>query len=379
MIGLERHIEVLLLDHDCVIVPDLGGFMAHHLEARYDEDEGLFLPPLRTIGFNTQLKLNDSLLVHSYIETYDLSYPEALRRIEEEVRELKQIIDNDGSYYLNSIGTLSMNTDGIYTFEPCEAGLLTPCLYALSSFEMTKLSDIHKSAAVSAETQLAETVVRKDVDATHTVDEEDDDEGRVVKIKLSWIRNAVAVAAVVLAFFVATPYISNLHIGSSDNKVADVTKSDMGSEYIRSIVESVAVSTEPSDAEIASVVADESSAVANESSVDESSVVADGSGTVSEPSVSNPEPVAPETSSVAEELNEDTYCLVLASKISRKNAKAFVDKLHKNGFSEATIYVNDKNIVRVVYGAYETETDAYNAKRQLADNKDFEQAWVLKK
>ena len=68
MIELERHIEVLLLDNDCVIVPDFGGFMAHHVDARYDEADGSFVPPIRTLGFNPQLKINDSLLIHSYIE-----------------------------------------------------------------------------------------------------------------------------------------------------------------------------------------------------------------------------------------------------------------------------------------------------------------------
>ena len=63
VIELERHIEILLLSNDCVIVPDLGGFMAHHLEAHYDEESQLFLPPQRTLGFNPQLKLNDSLLL----------------------------------------------------------------------------------------------------------------------------------------------------------------------------------------------------------------------------------------------------------------------------------------------------------------------------
>ena len=100
MIELERHIEILLLSNDCVIVPGFGGFMAHHVDARYDEQENLFLPPQRTIGFNPQLTLNDSLLAQSYIEAYDISYPEALRRIEDEVRELRQHIECNGSYEL---------------------------------------------------------------------------------------------------------------------------------------------------------------------------------------------------------------------------------------------------------------------------------------
>ena len=45
--------------------------MAHNISARYEEQEHLFLPPLRTLGFNPQLNINDSLLVQSYIEAYD--------------------------------------------------------------------------------------------------------------------------------------------------------------------------------------------------------------------------------------------------------------------------------------------------------------------
>ena len=82
MIKLDRHIEILLLENDCVIVPGLGGFVAHHVSARYDEQDGLFLPPYRTLGFNAQLRMNDSLLVQSYVDAYELSYPEALAQIE---------------------------------------------------------------------------------------------------------------------------------------------------------------------------------------------------------------------------------------------------------------------------------------------------------
>ena len=39
VIELDRHIEILLLGNDCVIVPGLGGFMAHHADARYDEED----------------------------------------------------------------------------------------------------------------------------------------------------------------------------------------------------------------------------------------------------------------------------------------------------------------------------------------------------
>ena len=41
MIELAKHIEILLLDNDCVIVPDLGGFITHYQPAHYEEDEGV--------------------------------------------------------------------------------------------------------------------------------------------------------------------------------------------------------------------------------------------------------------------------------------------------------------------------------------------------
>ena len=98
MIELERHIEILLLSNDCVIVPGFGGFMAHHVDARYDGRDSMFLPPLRTIGFNPQLQMNDSLLALSYVEAYDISYPEALNRIADEVTEMRQTLENSGKF-----------------------------------------------------------------------------------------------------------------------------------------------------------------------------------------------------------------------------------------------------------------------------------------
>ena len=211
VIELERHIEILLLSNDCVIVPDFGGFMAHHVDAYYDEQEGIFLPPQRTLGFNPQLKINDSLLAQSYVEAYDISYPEAILRIEDEVNELKMHLQTKGIYELNGIGTLEFNENGHYVFTPCEAGILTPHLYGLCSFEMMPLKMSVAPSAVhvedEAEREAAQIISmnhkKNDAEAVKTENEEDED---VVRIKFSWIRNTIAVAAILLAiFFVAMP------------------------------------------------------------------------------------------------------------------------------------------------------------------------------
>jgi hypothetical protein len=126
-----------------VIVPGFGGFMAHHVDARYDGRDSMFLPPLRTIGFNPQLQMNDSLLALSYVEAYDISYPEALNRIADEVTEMRQTLENSGKFELNDIGTIILNEDGNYTFEPCEAGILVK-FFLLSGF--AELGNSHSDA-----------------------------------------------------------------------------------------------------------------------------------------------------------------------------------------------------------------------------------------
>ena len=219
MIELERHIEILLLNNDCVIVPGLGGFMAHYAEAHYDDRDRSFVPPMRTLGFNPALKMNDSLLVQSYIEAYDISYPEALLRIEDEVNELQQHIENQGFYALNDIGVLRVNEDGNYEFEPCEAGILTPSLYGLTTVEIEALDqmktatlpvDLKPIATEKTEEEHTEkTAQRVKMDFSNLSTEED---GKHVRVRVSVLRN---IAAAVIALFVfllfSTPLNNGVH------------------------------------------------------------------------------------------------------------------------------------------------------------------------
>ena len=82
---LSRHIEQLLLEHNCVIVPQLGGFVTQYVPARYVEAEKLFLPPARTVAFNPHLTLNDGLLVQSYMRVHSTTYQQTVRLIDRAV------------------------------------------------------------------------------------------------------------------------------------------------------------------------------------------------------------------------------------------------------------------------------------------------------
>lgn len=220
MIEINRHIEILLLSNDCVIVPGFGGFMAHHVDARYDGRDNMFLPPLRTVGFNPQLTMNDSLLALSYVETYDISYPEALRRIEDEVVEIRQSLENEGKFEIENIGMLFLNEDGNISFEPCEAGILTPTFYGLGGFDMLPIAQIDNGEQQNENQNVAMTVnlakdeqpVKKEAEAPATPANnsvfiaEEEEKAEFISIKKSWLRNMAAACIALIAFFtISTP------------------------------------------------------------------------------------------------------------------------------------------------------------------------------
>ena len=329
MIKLDRHIEILLLSNDCVIVPGLGGFMAHHVDARFDEADGTFLPPLRTLGFNPRLTMNDSLLVQSYIEAFDISYPEALRRIEAEVEELRQHLESEDCYELNGLGTLRLNNDGNLEFEPCEAGILTPDLYGLSTFELMPLATEEPKATDSNEETL---------DETELTEEPADS---AITIKMSWLRNAVAVAAAVLAFFMISTPISN------NNATLDVQQSaffKLPQHHASQDDDALNPSTSATD-----------------------------STTCQEESIKASEDIVEET------IATPTYTIVMASQVTQRNAEIFIAQLNKADYTKARLQTSSKtNMLRVVYGSYSSQEEAIDTLRSLRkQSKQFSDAWVL--
>lgn len=338
MSELAKHIEILLLDNDCVIVPDFGGFMAHHVESVYDEREQLFLPPTRTLGFNPQLKINDSLLVQSYVESLDVSYPEALQCVESDVCEMTQSLINEGFYELNGIGTLTMGDEGIIDFEPCQAGILTPDLYGLFSFEMPKLQPFAESRPkVSAVTKrevkpMEEPVAKESITALIDADEE----CGAKLIEMPALYKAVAAIALFIMMLVSVP-TGDCTYRQQQLGILDATMLQKVMPHMEIIGEM------PS---------------------------CDVKDEVEEPEVEAPVVEQAETA-------EPSYVIVMASRVTRANGEAFAEKLRSNGVKDARL-LERANGMKVVSGAYATEEEAREALRSLHDNPDYADCWVLK-
>jgi hypothetical protein len=63
MIPFEEVICQLILRHNCVVLPNFGGFVAKTVSAQIDFEKGIFQAPYKQLLFNRNL-INDDGLVH---------------------------------------------------------------------------------------------------------------------------------------------------------------------------------------------------------------------------------------------------------------------------------------------------------------------------
>lgn len=372
------------MSNDCVIVPGFGGFMAHHVDARYDGTDNMFLPPLRTVGFNPQLTMNDSLLVLSYVETYDMSYPEALRRIEDEVAEIRQTLENEGKYEVDNVGILSLNEDGNIEFEPHEAGILTPDFYGLGGFDMMPVAQLtageeanankaatSKTAAPTTESKpnanLVEMPVKpmqkekeKEAAVNNSVfindDEEEETSAEFISIRKSWLRNLAAACIAIIAFFtISTP------LGAPT-----MQKSQIDTGMLNRIMPKEIDQMEKAK-----------------------ELVVNGNGTkqmeTSDYAAQSAGNTTQNAGSTAQNANQDTelslpstyYSIVLASRVTKHNAANYAERLQGKGFKQARVLITENN-VKVIYGTYNSESEAHAALKNLRNNEAFADGWITK-
>jgi hypothetical protein len=115
---IDSHISALLYDHDCVIVPSLGGFLASQDASRIHISRQIIDPPFRKIAFNIYLRQNDGLLANHLVEFEQLSYSEAKVRIEQYVNDCFSKLNDGKKVIVERVGTLFFDSEKNLQFEP---------------------------------------------------------------------------------------------------------------------------------------------------------------------------------------------------------------------------------------------------------------------
>ncbi len=362
MIELARHIEILLLENDCVIVPGLGGFVAHHVPARLVPEENLFLPPTRIIGFNPQLKINDGVLVQSYMATYGTSFPDATKMVEHRVKDLLAILHEEGKANLPNVGELRYSIHETYEFVPYDDKVVTPAFYGMESFAIEELAVSPTPCASSPSVQPS-----SDVPARHG--------HRNVRRKRAYLSNAVAMVAAVLLFFLLSMPVENTGV-VKENYALLMPEELFGKIEKQSLAITPLALNGMQDKKDRNKdkdqnVKEQSKQVSTSSKSDTPAAAKEVKANQEKPSETTARTVAPAT------VATPRYHIIVASVGTAKDAEAMAARLVKDGFEGAQALIGGGKM-RVSIQSFDTQEAAYRALKQIRQNKAYESAWVLK-
>jgi len=148
---ISPHISHLLFDHECVIVPGLGGFVSNYAPARIHPVQHFFQPPSKTILFNPELKNNDGLLANFIAETESISFSDALSNIKEFTRNTRSEIKTGKRVELEKIGTLYTGNEGSLLFDQDEKTNYLKASYGFGSFISPMISRKYRKVSKKPE------------------------------------------------------------------------------------------------------------------------------------------------------------------------------------------------------------------------------------
>ncbi len=116
--SIERDLHDLLYAHDCVIVPQWGGFLTHYRPARLDEARKLVHPPAKDLSFNRHLVRNDGLLADKLAKHEGITFDLASNRIDVEVTSWREALDRSGRLELPQVGIFYRDAEHNLQFDP---------------------------------------------------------------------------------------------------------------------------------------------------------------------------------------------------------------------------------------------------------------------
>lgn len=363
MMNLAQHIERLLTDHDCVIVPRLGGFLTHYAPARWIEEKGVFTPPTRMAGFNPLLTLNDGLLVQSYMNERGVNFEHASQLVKQEVNKLISDLHTHGSIDLPHIGQLHLTLNNTFKFTPCQQ-ITSADLYGCAEFSISRLSALTSSEKIIPLTpHTSEEQVPAQPPRTRRFN---------IHFDASFWSNAVAVAAIVILFFAVSVPIRNTEV--INGNYAQLLPTEMFGQ-----LENHSLAIHP-------LVCKESptkAPVLPQTPIKQEKKQEEKKEEVKPISVPSPMPAPAQASSTTpghvKESASDVriYHIIVASVGSKADAEKLAASLVKEGHTRAKAIIGGGKM-RVCIDSFANEAEAYQAVNELRQEEAYKNAWVLK-
>lgn len=143
MLSVETLIGNLLLQHNCVVVPGFGGFVAQRVPARFDEVTSTVYPASKSVLFNKQLISNDGLLVQAYAHHAKLNYSQAEVEVKNCVGAWEKQLNEGQRVSIDRVGLLFLDKERNLSFEQDRFYNLLMESYGLGSIHFISVEDVH--------------------------------------------------------------------------------------------------------------------------------------------------------------------------------------------------------------------------------------------
>ena len=322
MNNIDPIIKELLVLHDCVIFPGLGGFVAQYASSSIRDNNLTFKPPFKQILFNKNLTNNDGLLANSISKEWGISYEESVEKISSLLFKINNEIKTNKQFSFEGIGIL-YEVNGILNFKQQSENLL------LESFGLRSIN-MNDFLSHSSEGKIISIKSKSDVK-------------QIIK---NW---SVAAAVIVLLFYSAwIPLKTNLFNRDSDFSYSDLnpftfSKRGPSQEIKSNLVHKVPLSSE---------------------------------NIVSKSLIKTKKEIKkPISISLNNKTKSFSYEVIIGSFEEEKNAKNLIKKLRKKSFKARQLPFF-KQLFRVSAGKFSNKKNAVEYQKQIKKKLHIS-SWIL--
>lgn len=133
MIPFEEVICQLILRHNCVVLPNFGGFVSKTISAQIDFEKGFLQAPYKQLLFNRNLINDDGLVLAEYARLNGLYYQEGVSQLTDFTGKLNADLALGKQVSIPKLGIFSRDMDGIVRFEQDRHFNLLLSSYGLSN------------------------------------------------------------------------------------------------------------------------------------------------------------------------------------------------------------------------------------------------------
>jgi cell division septation protein DedD len=337
--NVEKYIQELLFEHDCVIIPGFGGFIGNYSPAKINPVYNTFYPPCKSLLFNIHLKQNDGLLASRISQAEQIPYEHAMDLIRKMLVDWNRVLEDGQELVIERVGKIVKEANGILQFEQDTSVNYLPEAFGLTSLvspairrsgrldEQRKKTDRHIPASTNKSGNVARTLKRA----------------------------AVLALPIGLATFLSLTHIDQIRNFQQNysgflfsKSIPLVKRTNESPKIILSLKKSI-----PTPKNI----------------VDPNQPVNSGSES---------QVVKPEVRDAGAPAVNKPYAIIVGAFRFRENAENMVAKLKEEGYDGGIYNVTTTGLFRVSIGSYTSRDEAI---RQLAvvRNDNYSSAWLLTK